>query len=74
MLSAPPRAAVVESSGPESSASFTTRMDQLTEQLQVLQRAFQTGPPSVMSTASSMTSSSWILDSGATHHMTSDAT
>ena len=36
----PPRAAVVESSGPESSASFTTRMDQLTEQLQVLQRAF----------------------------------
>ena len=27
-----------------------------------------------MSVASGMTSSSWILDSGATHHMTSDAT
>ena len=73
VLSAPPRAAVVESSGPESSASFTTRMDQLAEQLQVLQRAFQTGSPSVMFAAFGMTSS-WILDSGATHHMTFDAT
>ena len=49
-------------------------MDQLTEQLQVLQHAFQTGSLSVMCAASGMTSSSWILDSGATHHMTSDAT
>ena len=52
---------------------FATRMDQLTEQLQVLQRAFQAGSSSAMSTASGI-SSSWILDSGATHHITSDAT
>ena len=53
----PPRAAVVESSDPEPSASFTTHIDQLTEQLQALQRAFQTGFPSIMSAASGMPSS-----------------
>ena len=69
----PLQAAIVESSTSEPSTSFATRMDQLTEQLQVLQRAFQAGSPSAMSAASGILSS-WILDSGATHHMTSDAT
>ena len=66
----PLQVVVVESSSTE---SFASRMDQITEQLQVLQRAYQAGSPSAMSAASGIPSS-WILDSGATHHMTSDAT
>ena len=42
-------------------------MTQLTKQGHVMQFG-----SSVMYVASSMTSSSWIPDSGATHHMTSD--
>ena len=39
-----------------------------------MQRVMQSGSSSAMSATSGMFSSSWILDSGATHHMTSDAT
>ena len=39
-----------------------------------MQRALQSDSTSAMSSASSMATSSWILDFGAIHHMTVDAT
>ena len=55
-----------------SSPTLAAQIARLREQMQVMQRAHPTF--SAMSAASGMPSASWILDSSATHHMTSDAT
>ena len=60
------------SSTAASFSDLAAQIARLQEQMQVMQRAHLVF--SAMSVASGMTSTSWILDSGATHHMTSDAT
>ena len=57
----------------ETSSDLASQVAQITEQLHAMQHAMQSGS-SAMSAASGIASTSWILDSGATHHMTADAT
>ena len=72
--SSPPASVSVDASTAASLSALEAQVVQFISQIQDMQHVSMSGTFSAMSAASGMLSPSWILDSDATHHMTSDAT